>query len=255
MGWLEVKLPEQLVAYRHAMRVAHLVIGEAFSSVVITPGTTTTDDVAWWMRQRVVEQGLGQWFHPSVTIHRLGGVKPGDQVIQRGDMLHTDFGITYLGLATDTQRNAYVLREGETDAPQGLKDGLRAANRLQDLAMQFASPGRTGNQALADVRAQAIKEGIEPSIYCHPVGDHGHAAGPPIGMTDYQDGVPVRGDEVLRPSTWHAIELNALVPVKEWDGQKVRFALEEDAALLPDGTWDWVGGRQTTFYLVGRRDR
>jgi Xaa-Pro aminopeptidase len=249
VGWLETKLPEELEAYRHVMKVAHMVIREAFSNKVITPGKTTNEDVAWWMRQRVVEMGLGKWFQPSVTIHRRGGAKSGD-AIQPGDMLHTDFGIVYLGFSTDTQHNAYVLKPGETDAPQGLKDGLKAANRLQDLTMQFARVGRTGNQALADARAQAMKEGIVPSIYCHPVGYHGHAAGPPIGMTDYQEGVPVRGDYVFHPNTWHSIELNATHKVPEWDGQAVRFALEEDAAILRDGSWDWISGRQTVFYLI-----
>jgi Xaa-Pro aminopeptidase len=250
VGWLEAKLPEELEAYRHVMKVAHLVIREAFSNKVITPGKTTTEDVVWWMRQRVAEMGHSSWFHPSITIHRQGGTKPGDITIQRGDMLHTDFGLVYLGFSTDTQHNAYVLKASETDAPQGLKDGLKAGNRLQDLTMQFAKLGRTGNQALAEARAQAMKEGIVPSIYCHPIGYHGHAAGPPIGMTDYQDGVPVRGDYVFRPNTWHSIELNATHKVPEWGGQPVRFALEEDAAILADGTWDWIANRQTTFHLV-----
>jgi Xaa-Pro aminopeptidase len=250
VGWLETKLPEELEAYRHVMKVAHLVIREAFSNKVITPGKTTSEDVVWWMRQRVAELGHGSWFHPSITIHRQGSAPPKSNVIQRGDMLHTDFGIVYLGFSTDTQHNAYVLKQGETDAPAGLKAGLKAANRLQELTMQFAKLGRTGNQALAEARAQAAKEGIVPSIYCHPVGYHGHGAGPPIGMTDYQDGVPVRGDYVFRPNTWHSIELNATHKVPEWGGQAVRFALEEDAAIMPDGSWDWIAGRQTEFYLI-----
>jgi len=249
VGWLEHKLPEELEAYRHVMQVAHLVIGEAFSNTVITPGKTTTEDVVWWMRQRVVEMGLGKWFHPSVTIWRQGGAKD-DQVIRAGDMLHTDFGLVYLGLSTDTQHLAYVLKPGEADAPQGLRDGLKAANRLQDLTMQYAKVGRTGNQALRDARMQAVKEGLVPSIYCHAIGYHGHAAGPPIGMTDYQEGVPVRGDYQFRPSTWHSIELNVTHKVPEWGGQEVRFALEEDAALLPDGSWSWVLTRQDQFHLI-----
>ena len=124
------------------------------------------------------------------------------------------------------------------------------ANRLQDLTLQYAKPGRTGNQALRDIRMQAMKEGITPSIYCHAVGYHGHAAGPPIGMTDFQEGVPVRGDDVFRPNTWHSIELNAKVKVPEWGGQEVQFALEEDAALLTDGTWSWVLRRQDRFHLI-----
>jgi Xaa-Pro aminopeptidase len=235
VGWLEVKLPDETDAFRHAMRIAHQVIREAFSNQVIVPGVTTTDDVVWWMRQRVAELGLGGWFHPSVTIWRRGGVPsdvPADRrVIVRGDMLHTDFGIVYLGFSTDTQHNAYVLRPGETDAPAGLKEGLRAANRLQDLTMQYAKIGGTGNDALAHALAHAKKDGLTPSIYCHPVGYHGHAAGPPIGMTDYQQGVPVRGDYVFRANTWHSIELNVTHKVKEWDDQPVRFALEEDAVV------------------------
>lgn len=252
VGWLETKLPEELEAYRHVMKVAHLVIREAFSNQVITPGKTTTQDVVWWMRQRVAELGLGSWFHPSITIWRKGDklatVKGG--IIQPGDMLHTDFGIVYLGFSTDTQHNAYVLLPGETDAPQGLKDGLKKGNRLQDLTLLAARPGRTGNQALAEALAQARKEGMIPSIYCHAIGYHGHAAGTPIGMTDYQEGVPVRGEYSFRSDTWSSIELNVTHSVPEWDNAPVRFALEEDAALKEDGTWDWIDGRQTEFYLI-----
>lgn len=264
VGWLETKLPEETDAYRHVMRIAHQVIAEAFSNRVVIPGVTTTEDVAWWMRQRVEGLGLGKWFHPSITIWRKGppsreasagpaglapDTPPERRVIQRGDLLHCDFGLVYLGFSTDTQHNAYVLLPGESDAPAGLKEGLKAANRLQDLTMQAAKLGTSGNQALAAALAQAKREGLTPSIYCHPVGYHGHGAGPPIGMTDYQEGVPIRGDYTFRPNTWHSIELNVTHKVREWGGQPVRFALEEDAALL-DGGWDWIDGRQTNFYLI-----
>jgi Xaa-Pro aminopeptidase len=253
VGWLEAKLPEETDAYRHVMAVAHQIIREAFSTKVITPGVTTTEDVVWWMRQRVAGLGLGGWFHPSVTIQRKGGlptdIPPDKRVIERGDMLHTDFGLVYLGFSTDTQHNAYVLLDGETQAPAGLREGLRAANRLQDLTMRHAKLGTTGNAALAAALKQAKAEGMTPSIYCHPVGYHGHGAGPPIGMTDYQQGVPVRGEYIFRPNTWHSIELNVTHAVKEWNNQAVRFALEEDAVLSPRG-WDWIDDRQTEFYLI-----
>jgi Xaa-Pro aminopeptidase len=253
VGWLETKLPSETDFYRYVMRIAHQVIAEAFSNDVVVPGVTTDVDVEWWMRQRVAEMGLGQWFHPSINVQRRGGVPSGPgphgTVIERGDMLHTDFGIVLAGYSTDTQHNAYVLLPGETEAPQGLRAGLRAANRLQDLTMRHAVLGGTGNEALAAALAQARAEGLDPSIYCHAIGFHGHAAGPPIGMTDYQSGVPVRGDYAFHPGTWHSIELNVRHPVPEWDGQEVRFALEEDAAILVDG-WDWIDGRQTEFYLI-----
>ncbi len=253
VGWLEAKLPEETAAYRHAMTVAHRIIAEAFSNTVITPGVTTTEDVAWWMRQKVADLGLDSWFHPSVDLQREGGLArdtpPDRRVIQPGDMLHCDFGLVYLGFATDTQHLAYVLKPGETDAPAGLKAGLKAGNRLQDLTILHAKVGGTGNQALAGALAEARSEGITPSIYCHPVGYHGHAAGPPIGMTDYQEGVPVKGDALFRRDTWHSIELNVTHEVIEWKGQPVRFALEEDAGLFADG-WRWIDGRQEAFYLI-----
>ncbi len=115
VGWLEAKLPDETARYRHVMRVAHQIIAEAFSNRVIVPGVTTNEDVRWWMRQRVAELGLGQWFHPSINIQRHGGLPEETpahgHVIQRGDMLHTDFGIVYMGYSTDTQHNAYVLRD------------------------------------------------------------------------------------------------------------------------------------------------
>jgi Xaa-Pro aminopeptidase len=251
VGWLETRLPEETDAYRHIMRVAHSVIGRAFSNEVIVPGVTTADDVRWWMRQQVAEYGLGGWFHPSVGIQRKGeeGRFSGDAVIQRGDMLWTDFGIHYLGFATDTQHNAYVLRPGEVDAPAGLQAGLRASMRLQDITREESQVGRSGNDALAASLARAKKEGLDASVYWHSIGYHGHAAGVPLGMTDYQQGVPVRGEISFRPNTWHSVELNVVHPVPEWDNQPVKFSMEEDALLTDEG-WEWILGRQESFYLI-----
>ena len=254
VGWLETKLPEEASDYRHVMRFAHEIIAEAFSNKVIVPGITTTDDVVWWMRQRVADYGFGQWFQPSVTIWRRTGVvsdtvAPEHRVIQRGDMLHTDFGLVYLDLFTDTQHLAYVLLPGESEPPAGLRAGLAAANRLQDIAMAQARVGVTGNAALAAARKQAISEGLTPSIYTHPIGYHGHGAGTTLGMTDYQQGVPGSGEYPFHANSWYSIELNATHKVPEWNGTPVRFALEEDA-MLTDRGWEWVIGRQNHFHLI-----
>lgn len=249
VAWLGKKLPEQTEVYREAMAIAHAIIREAFSNAVITPGETTADDVAWWMRQRVAELGLGQWFQPTVDIQRHGGRPSDSRVIQRGDLLHCDFGIVYFGLATDTQHNAYVLRDGETAAPAGLAEGQRKGNRLQDIVMSHARVGVTGNAALAASIAQGKAEGLNPIVYCHPIGYHGHGAGAHIGMTDYQDDLSGSGDYAFIADSWHSIELSIFHAVPEWDGQAVRFALEEDA-LLTDRGWDWIGGRQTELYLI-----
>lgn len=251
VGWLETRLPEETDAYRHIMRVAHSIIGRAFSNEVIVPGVTTANDVRWWMRQQVADYGLEGWFHPSIGIQRRGreGRFTGDEVIQRGDMLWTDFGIHYLGFATDTQHNAYVLRPDEVAPPDGLTAGLRKAMRMQDITRNESRPGRTGNAALAASLAQADEEGLDATVYWHSIGYHGHAAGVPLGMTDYQEGVPIRGEYTFQPYTWHSVELNVVAPVPEWNGQEVKFSMEEDALLTEEG-WEWILGRQESFYLI-----
>ena len=185
-----------------------------------------------------------------VSVQRKGAELEGEVVIERGDVLHTDFGIFATGLATDTQHMGYVLRDGETEVPEGLMNALRNGNRLQDIVMSHMKPGLTGNEVLAASLAQMHEEGLTGRIYNHPIGDHGHGAGPLIGLWDRQQGVPGRGDVELIPSTWHSIELYATTPVPEWDDQEVRIALEEDAAMNADGSMEWILRRQDRFHLV-----
>jgi Xaa-Pro aminopeptidase len=173
-----------------------------------------------------------------------------DPVIQRGDVLHCDVGITVARLNTDTQHLAYVLRPGETDAPEGLRRALANANALQDIVMEETRPGRTGNEILAAARARMPQRGINGTIYSHPIGLHGHGAGPLIGLWDYQDGVAGRGDAKVIPSMWWSIELQATTPVPEWKGQAVRMAQEEDAIIGADGTIRWALKRQDRLFLI-----
>jgi Xaa-Pro aminopeptidase len=200
--------------------------------------------------------GLGEWFPPSVSAQRAGSgarnnlAEREDVVIERGDHLHTDFGIKAMGLATDTQHVGYVLKDGESDVPEGLRRALLSSNRLQDLLLERMRPGRTGNEVLADTRAAMKAAGIDGTVYTHPIGDHGHGAGPLIGLWDRQEGVPGRGEVRLMPSTWFSIELQATTPVAEWGGQPLRSAQEEDAVLGEDGRMSWVLERQTRYHLV-----
>ena len=252
LEYQEIRIPDMMHVYRRMMEVVWGIIDTAFSNVVITPGRTTTQDVVWWMRQRVNDLGLGTWFQPSVSLQRRGVdlSDSTDAVIQRGDVLHCDFGLTALGLNTDTQHMGYVLRAGETDAPAGLERALRNSNRLQDLLLAEMRPGRTGNEVLAATLARMRAEGITGTVYTHPIGDRGHGAGPLIGLWDQQEGVPGRGDVRLKPSTWFSIELQATTPVPEWDNRPVRSAQEEEAELGADGVTRWVLRRQTEFHLV-----
>jgi hypothetical protein len=252
LQYVEERVPEMLPKYRELQTLVHQIIAMAFSNRVITPGQTRTADVVWWMRQRVNDLGLGDWFQPSVSVQRRG-VEMGDSanpVIVRGDVLHCDFGITALGLRTDTQHMGYVLREGESAPPVGLTAALGRSNRLQDILLAEMEPGRTGNEVLTAALERMRAEGIDGSIYTHPIGDHGHGAGPLIGLWDRQDGVPGRGDVPLRPNTWFSIELQATTPVPDWGGQPVRMAQEEEAHLDAEGRRHWVLRRQEALHLV-----
>jgi len=258
VGWLEQRIQPELEAYPGILEISNAIIAEAFSNRVIQPGTTTTDDVVWWMRQKMNDLGLQAWFQPTVELQAagelpapIGKTNPKERkLIQPGDLLHCDMGFYYLGLATDQQQLAYVLKPGEMDAPHGLKAGMAAANRLQDILMGCMLPGLTGNQVLQSALEQARAEGIEPMIYTHPLGYHGHGAGPTIGLWDQQGGVSGTGDYELNNSTAYAIELNVQQAVAEWGGQVVMFAMEEDAALV-DGRMRWLAGRQEKMHIIG----
>jgi hypothetical protein len=236
--------------------LARGVIGEAFSSRVITPGVTTTDDVAWYIRQRFEGLGLPIWFMPDVNLQRAGLACAAEApfcgeegVIEPGDVLHTDVGICYLTLCTDTQEMGYVARTGEREVPAGLREALAAGNRWQDLLTANFVTGRTGNEILSRTRRDAQRAGLASSTYTHPLGFFGHAPGPTIGMWDDQDGTPGQGDWPLHPMTAYAIEGNVKAPVPEWDGQLVQIKLEQ-SALFDGRRVDYLAGRQTRWHVV-----
>lgn len=252
IDYLAMRVPSMTPVYRKMQAIVHEIIATAFSDVVIEPGRTSTADVVWWMRQRVHDLGLGSWFQPSVSVQRRG-VSMADSiapVIVRGDVLHCDFGIVAMGMTTDTQHMAYVLHEGETEAPAGLQQALANSNRLQDILLEETKVGRTGNEILASVLETMRAEGLNGTMYTHPIGDHGHGAGPLIGLWDYQTGVPGRGDPYVIPSMWFSTELQVTTPVAEWDGQSVRMAQEEEAEITADGEIRWMLRRQTELHLV-----
>ncbi len=255
--WLESRSPSELEAYPHIVALARRVIGEAFSNRVITPGVTTTDDVAWYIRQRFENLNLRPWFQPYVNFQRRGTTYDRNEsffgessgVILRGDVLHTDVGICYLRLCTDTQEMAYVLRAGETEAPDGLLDALGQGNHWQDLLTGAFVEGLSGNRILATALDRSEREGIVASVYTHPIGFHGHGAGPTIGMWDDQGATPIRGDWELNRDTAYAIEGNVKLRLPEWDDQWVQIKLEQSAVF--DGKKVvYLAGRQTRWHLI-----
>lgn len=260
VAWIETRTPQEMVIYNQLVSITHQIITEAFSEAVITPGVTTTTEVEWWMREKVLELGLETWFHPTVDVQRtnddLGNHlyafsnRPDDMVIMPGDLLHCDFGITYLRLNTDCQQLAYVLKPEETQAPEFLVKALAEGNKLQDFLTDNFKNGKSGNAILADALKEAKAAGLRPSIYTHPLGYYGHSAGPTIGMWDAQNGVPGAGDYPLFPNTVYAIELNTTVTIPEWK-RDIRIMLEE-AGFFGDDGFRYVNGRQTKLLTVPR---
>lgn len=258
LGWLETRTPAEIAVYPQILRLSHAIIEEGLSTAAITPGVTTTDDLVWWYRERVAALGLDSWFHPSVNVQRPAagtfaiatmGSATGT-LIQPGDLIHVDFGISYLGLATDNQRMAYVLRPGERDAPAGLKAGMAALAGARDAQVAALRPGASGNDALAAARRGAEAQRLAATFYTHPIGTHGHGAGATIGLWDAQNGVPGKGDYPIRADTFWSIELNVEHPVPEWGGQRVRFMFEENGFLPPSGPFRWMDGHQSDLILI-----
>lgn len=256
--WIETRTAIEMIIFNQLVEITHNIISEAFSTNVITPGVTTTEDVVWWMREKVLDLGLSTWFQPTVDVQRTGKSdlyafdgKSKTDVIIPGDLVHCDFGISYLTLNTDCQQLAYVLKPEEIDAPDFLNDALAQGNAVQDHLTNNFKKGRTGNQTLRIAIADSKASGLRPQIYTHPLGLYGHSAGTTFGMWDAQEGIPGSGDHPLYENTVYAIELNTKVFIIEWD-KDIRVMLEEAGYYGPDG-FRYVNGRQTELILIGAK--
>jgi Xaa-Pro aminopeptidase len=255
VGWLETRSPEELSVYRHVCGISHEIIADFFSNKVVVPDITTTADVQWWIRQRIRDLGIDAWFHPSIGIQRSKKEEAkykDKEIIRRGDLLHCDMGIRYLNLHTDMQWSAYVLQTGETDAPKGLKMALDNANRVADILLAEFREGRSGNDVVDAAMKKGEAEGLRPSIYTHPLGIYGHAAGPPIDARAPEsapEGSRRRGEYPLYLNTVHSIEFSATTKAAEWDNQDVRIGFEDDAMFTAEGA-RFIDGRQRALLIV-----
>jgi len=263
ISWLETRTQRELELYKDICKIGHHILQQAFSLDVITPGETATEDVVWWLRDRVRSLGLDTWFHPTVSLQRKDVEKfdhlrsfskrPDRLIIKKGDLLHVDFGVSYLRLNSDQQQHFYVLNEDEDDVPIYLQEAFKKSNRLQDILTSNFKEGRTGNEILLASLETAKGEGINPSIYTHPIGTHGHAAGPTIGMWDQQEGVKGRGEYPLHYNTAYSIELNTSSEIDEWS-KIIRIMLEEDGYFGEDG-FHYFDGRATEIFAIPRNKK
>ena len=253
--WIETRTKLEKEIYKDLVSITQNIINEAFSNKVIEPGKTTTDDVVWWMREKVLELKLKTWFHPTVDVQRneqsdlyaFDGKSKYD-IIQPGDLVHCDFGISYLTLNTDCQQIAYVLKSDEKEAPEFLTKALKDANKLQDILTSEFELDKTGNEILLNTLKIAKEKGLDPQIYTHPLGTFGHSAGTTIGMWDSQGGVPIKGDVLMKYNTVYAIELNNKSFIKDWN-KEVRIMLEE-AGLFEENGFRYINSRQEEIILI-----
>jgi len=249
VGWLEKRTSVEMFTFSQFAALNRGVAAEALSEKVIRPGVTTIDDLSWWTRERFAGLGVQPWFQPSFYILRQAGQGLAEdvrRVVLPGDVVRCDIGFSCLGLTTDVQEVAYVLRAGEDDAPQGLRDAMRRGNRLQDILTAEFKEGWTGNEILAAALRRARAEGLKPRIYSHPLNYYGHGAGTRIGP---DENVPGMGDYPLYADTCWAIELSVGAAIPEWDGQEITLALEQ-SALFAEGKVHYPAGRQTKFHLI-----
>ena len=253
MNWYDTRSPWEIGFYRHVCGITHDLIKEFFSNAVITPDITTTTDVSWWICERLRAMGLNFWFNPSISIVRSPADRAKhpttDRIIRRGDMIHSDVGISYMGLTTDMQHNAYVLREGETDAPAGVKALFEKGKRMQDIILEEIKPGRTGNEVLQITRKRGIEEGLNPLVFSHPINYYGHGSGVITGFTERQDGFLGTGNKKFYPNGSYSMEFSVAAAIPEWGEELVRLGVEEDIVTTEQGS-RFIDGRQESLYLI-----
>ncbi|KAK0491087.1 hypothetical protein IW261DRAFT_1620053 [Armillaria novae-zelandiae] len=245
--YVSYKVSGQIQYYRDMQEVVWAMLEEGFSYKIIDPGVTSTTDLEWWFREKMLTLNVTTWNHPRIfvtTPASFPGWSGSDDIIKEGDLLHIDFGVTAMGMNTDTQHLAYVPRtsKGETDAPEGLKAGLKKGNRMQDIVLENMKAGLTGDEVLQRCLEQMKLENIEGQIYSHPIGDWGHDAGAVMGFTNFPEHVPVLGELPILPNTYYSIELFATHFVPERN-ETLRFLLEENAYWnAGTETWQFVRG-------------
>ncbi|MBN1388357.1 MAG: aminopeptidase P family protein [Bacteroidales bacterium] len=252
IGWFETRTPWEVSFYKTMCKITHELIKEFFSTEVIIPDVTNRNDVRWWIVEKIRSLGLDTWFFPSLDIIRSPQniAKYGeDDIIRRGDLLHCDVGIEYMGLTTDMQHLAYVCELDEEDAPGGLKDLYKKGLRFQQITMEEMAEGRTGNEILVKSLERGNAEGLQPWQYSHPVNYFGHGSGMTIGRTEEQEFLPGSGEHPLYNNTTYALEFSVTGTMPEWENAEVRMGFEDDMIFI-NGKARLIDGYPGSLYLI-----
>ncbi|GAC13256.1 M24 family metallopeptidase [Aliiglaciecola lipolytica] len=185
--WLSIKLPEEIEIMRQAAKLTAQWQIEAYQQV--TPGVTTDADVARFLKAKMREAGVTDGWaaaqNPNVNSGTdRGHSHPMEKIIQPGDVIQTDFGIrVYDRWVTDIQRFAYVLKPGETKAPEDIQGYWENAKQGQKAAFLAMKPGVKGVDVDAAQRKIMEDTGSIPLMWStgHPVGYVAHDTGPNLG--------------------------------------------------------------------------
>ena len=246
------RVASEIAVFGEACDIAYQITEKALSNEVVTPGITTLEDVAWWMKEQLFKHNLESSFGmPSVYVTGVRGIiaLSSDRIIQRGDVIMIDWGVGLMNMYTDMKRMAYVLQEGETEVPAGIQNAFDQAVIVRDIIKKTIKPGVTAKQAEEAVYEALTAKGFNKMkgfnqytegdvtdviIGCHSVGNWGHGVGPSIAFFN-----PVRLGFEIKPSNLLSIELFAYTKVPEWGGKKLRVPLEDDAIVTTRGV-EWL---------------
>lgn len=231
--FLETRSDLELKYYPEVMSLAKDIIDQTYTCDLIKTGVTTCEDVEWFIKDKVNRLGISYWFEPTIDLQRPSGMYKGDTIIRKGDLLHCDFGIDYLGLCTDTQRLAYVLKDGEKTLPDYFKEGMKENNTFQDIVADNFKSGVSGNQILEKSLKTAEQKQIKAMLYTHPIGIFGHGPGPSIGLFSDQKPQAIKGELLINPKTAYALELNTRRNIEGYE-KEVYFFTEESILFLED---------------------
>ncbi len=246
------RVASEIAAYGEACELSYTIAERALSNEVITPGITTLEDVAWWIKEQQFKHNLESSFGmPSVYLTGPRGViaTSTDKIIERGDVIMLDYGVGLMNMYTDMKRIAYVLREGETSVPEGIQNAFDQGVIVRDIIKKTIKPGLTAKEneekvyaALAEAGFNKMKgfnkytdlDKTDVIIGCHSVGNWGHGVGPSIAFFN-----PVRLNYEIKPTNLLSIELFAYTKVPEWANAKLRVPLEDDAIVTSRGV-EWI---------------
>lgn len=258
--WLEVMTPKELNVMKVLSSVTEDLMRAFYNRNLIVPGKTTLNEVRWFIKNVISRCELNFWFPPHVDYQRKGNTgdfygpsvkksnpaqKPYfDTPIEEGDLLHCDVGVNlrFIRVLTDRQWMCYVKRSDEEHAPKGMKKLFTMCNQFQDMVCEEFLVGKTGNQVFKAGIEKAQKAGLKALLYTHGLGTYGHGAGPIIGLIDVQGDVYPRGELTVGYESTHALELQHMAPLPEWDNQEIHIYLEEDVQITDKP--HYIGERQ-----------